>query len=535
MTYALSDNIDNISDNTQVDKRVDNIDDIGYNKRNNARAQIIGGTFGRIIARQKSGKPLEIGEILVTADGRMLLQVVDLIYGSQVSQQNLEMISGMDLEEHAELELFNSELRTYTIAILRPLVDLSGKSPKELPEFLSYSRDVKAEDLKFLTMPENALRVGMLRSGSRDLGVELFLDGKQALSHHILISATTGRGKSNLLSCMLWDATGKDFGLLVLDPHDEYYGRNETGLKDHPSGAVCYYTVSRLIPSGARTLKINIKALKPWHFNGVVFWTDAQSEALAAYYRRYNESWIKAILHEREVQGFMEGTIAVLKRRMMSLLDIDAAIDGLYCSGVFDDFSGETTVKDIATELESGKTVIVDTSQLFGAQELLIGSMISWEIFNRYKSYKADGSLSTKPVISVVLEEAPRVLGKEILERGSNIFSTIAREGRKFQVGLTAITQMPSLIPRTILANMNTKIIMGIEMKPEREAIIDSASHDLSQDDRNIASLGIGEAIVTSTFTKFAVPVKIPRFADFAKSGKIKEKRNVQFSGITIV
>ena len=133
---------------------------------------------------------------------------------------------------------------------------------------------------------------------------------------------------------------------------------------------------------------------------------------------------------------------------------------------------------------------------------------------NKYKSYKIKGTLKDKPVISIVLEEAPRVLGKEVLERGSNIFSTIAREGRKFKVGLMAITQLPSLIPRQILANMNTKIILGVEMQPERQAIIESASQDLSNDSRTIASLDIGEALISSNFTKFAIPIKIPLFED---------------------
>ena len=104
-----------------------------------------------------------------------------------------------------------------------------------------------------------------------------------------------------------------------------------------------------------------------------------------------------------------------------------------------------------------------------------------------------------------------------MLEQGPNIFSRIAREGRKFKIGLTAITQLPSVIPRQILANMGTKIILGIEMAPERKAIIESAAQDLTQDDRAIASLDIGEAIVTSTFSKFAVPIKIPLFEELAK------------------
>ena len=40
---------------------------------------------------------------------------------------------------------------------------------------------------------------------------------------------------------------------------------------------------------------------------------------------------------------------------------------------------------------------------------------------------------------------------------------------------------------------------------------------NLSQDDRAIASLDVGEAIITSTFSKFAIPVKIPLFKNLAK------------------
>jgi len=152
--------------------------------------------------------------------------------------------------------------------------------------------------------------------------------------------------------------------------------------------------------------------------------------------------------------------------------------------------------------------------------EILIGSLIANEVLERYRYYKMAGQLDMKPVISIVLEEAPRVLGKEVLEKGSNIFATIAREGRKFKVGLMAITQLPSLIPRQILANMNTKIILGIEMAPERQAIIDSASQDLSTDNRNIASLDRGEAIISSNFVPFAIPIKIPKFEELVKKTK---------------
>jgi hypothetical protein len=501
---------------------------------------IISGKFGEIQVRQKSGEDIELGELLIAEDKdkKFLMQVYDLIYGSQLSVQNLELVSGMKLEEDNELYFMNEKLRNYNLALLKNLITIGSKgvhSSKALPVFFSSVREVKSSDLNFLTKPNKPLYVGKLRSGSKVLNVDIFLESDKVFSHHILIPATTGRGKSNLASVMLWNTMQNNFtGLLVLDPHDEYYGRNKLGLKDHPNNKnLVYYTDSN-VPAGQRTLKINVRYITPSHFNGVMEWSTAQKEALTAYYRRFKDKWVEAVITEQETgSGFMEGTLAVIKRRLLSLLDLDFYDNQIYANGIFDLNAGTTTLSDICKDLENGKVVVVDTSSYSGAVEILIGSLVTTEIFNRYKHYKNKGILADKPVVSIFLEEAPRVLGKEVLEKGPNIFSTIAREGRKFKIGLTAITQLPSLIPREILANMNTKIILGIEMQPERQAIIDSASQDLSSDSRAIASLDKGEAIITSNFTRFAIPVKIPLFEEYVKENKINDsKRSLHFDGV---
>jgi len=508
----------------------------------NIKAQVIAGEFGRILARQKSGSKLELGELLISesGDSKIIMQVFDLMFGSQISQQNLELISGMNLEEDADTKFFEQNLRNYMLAMMKNLITIKdGKATvnKQMPDFFSEIREINKEDLSFLSKPDNPFFIGNLRSGSKTLDFPIFLDGLKVLSHHILIAGTTGRGKSTLISNILWDLSHKNYcGVLVLDPHDEYFGRNGLGLKDHPSNNMTYYTPNNP-PPGSKTLKINLKTLKPNHFEGVLELSDPQKQALVLYYKYFGNNWIKSLLYERKMEGvmFREETISVVRRKILHLLDLEMQSDKVISKGIFDFESGINTVYDMVKELEDSKLVIVDTSSFSGAVEILIGSLIATELFKNYKYYKTNGSLGDKPVISIILEEAPRVLGKEALEKGSNIFSTIAREGRKFKIGLAAVTQLPSLIPRDILANINTKIILGIEMKPERTAIIESASQDLSDDDRNIASLDIGEALITSNFAKFALPVKIPLFEDVIKKDlgkKIKEKRD--FSGIKL-
>ncbi len=504
---------------------------------NRTKGLIISGGFGELLARQKSGEGFELGELLLarSPDRTTLLQVYDLLYGSQISNQNLELISGMALEEGRKPEFMDPLLRNYTLAKLKGLISFpqdairEGSIPyrtsKSLPDFFSELSAVTKEDLAFLTRPRNPLFVGHLRSGSKALDVPLFLDGKEALTHHVLIPATTGRGKSNLLKCLLWKLVGEGYaGLLVLDPHDEYYNA-EPGLKDHPRARekVRYYSTEPL--PGTQTLAFNLKDVRPDHFQGAVEWSQPQREALNAYWKRYGDGWIEAVVLEKPLDNkYHELTFGVVRRRVMDLLSLSWDGERLRSEGVFKLDAGTTTISDIVKDIVEARIVVIDTSSFDGREEILVGSMITAELFKSYKRAKLKGELPGRPVAAIVLEEAPRVLGKEVLEAGPNIFSTIAREGRKFKVGLLAITQLPSLIPRQVLANINTKIVLGIEMKPERQAIIESAAQDLSQDDRAIASLDKGEAIVTSNFAPFALPVKVPLFDDLVKEELAKAK-----------
>ena len=493
-----------------------------------AAGQIIGGETATILIREKTGSSIEIGDLLVAEDdGKIILQVKELKYRSQIPMGMHELASGLELEgQGGEVEFLEPELRNYIIAEARPILHVKDEGPvlpKLLPGFFRSVRRIHEGDLEFLERPQRPIYLGNVRSGSKVLETPVHLDAESAITHHILIPATTGRGKSNLVKVMLWSLVEMDsVGMLVLDPHDEYYGRNDEGLGSHPAAGERIEYYSPDAPVGGNTLIINLKSLRPEHFDGIIDFSGPQEEAIRAARNRFGDEWIAGIVKSDEIMNVHHSTLRVLKRKFDNILGVYME-DGELKSrgGVFRESGGESTIRDIIGHLEDGKTVIIDTSRLMGEAEILVGSIIAGAIFRRYQRYKAENRLRRKPVIGIIIEEAPRVLGKEVIEnQGHNIYSTIAREGRKFNIGLVAITQLVSLIPRTILANMNTKIILGNEMAQERAEIIASASQDLSDDNRTIASLDKGEAIVSSIFTKFAVPVKIPLFEEFIESEK---------------
>lgn len=520
----------------------------------NDRGQIIGGGLKDIIIREKNGENLELGELLIVENASRsdernytILQVKDIEYKSQAHQSTHELLSGMKLEGYdPDLEFMEPELTNYNLGRAKSLLYVNKKekdgkayyntkSPKRLPNFFSPIKSIENSDLKFLEPKniEHSIYLGDIRSGStvKD-GIKVYIDLIKSLTHHILIPATTGRGKSNLVKVMLWSILDTDgAGILVLDPHNEYYGDNiRIGLRNHPKKdeKLEYYSPDHN-NNDALSLSINVRKIKPYHFSGIGGFSSAQSEAMRMFYNKYGENWITAIAKGKDKgvlkeMGVHEGTAEVLKRKIETKLGISAIDDNtapggkkcIFKSNLFiGGDSGLSTVQDIIEALENEKIVIVDSSKLSDFEELFIGSIISSNIFNNYKNYDSL-KLKNKPVISIVIEEAPRVLSQDAIEsHGGNIYGTIAREGRKFKIGLIAITQLASVIPRAILANMNTKIILGNEMSPERSAIINSASQDLSDDERIIASLDKGEAIVSSVFTRFAIPIYTPEFEKF--------------------
>lgn len=504
--------------------------------------QIVDGKFGDVLVRQKAGEDLEIGDLLVSEEGgrALVMQVFGLEYGSQIHPDMRRVMAGESLERMKEgAPFYNQDTANYVMARVKPLARLADGGadvalPKSLPEFFGKLRRIAPGDLEFLPGKEDGVFVGHIRSGTKVIKeAEVWLPAEKTFSHHVLIPATTGRGKSNLVKTMLWHLLDSGrVGALVLDAHNEYYsgGREDryAGLKDHPEAPdrLVYYTPADDPPPGAENLTINLESVKPHHFQGIVELSTAQAEGIESY-GRSDANWISTLMKmdpnvitsDQAKSESKASTISVLKRKLGLMLALGVDEDGRVVSAhnVFDSGGrGKSTISDIVDHIKSGKVVVLDTSRLGDEAELLVGTMVADRLFDEYKNAKARGVLDSLPVATVVIEEAPRVIGEGVLSSRDNIYATIAREGRKFKVGLTAVTQLSSVIPKTILANMNTKIILGNEMKQEREAIVASASQDLSDDDRNIASLDKGEAIVTSIFVPFAMPVKIPLFREVA-------------------
>ncbi|MHA2122568.1 MAG: helicase HerA domain-containing protein, partial [Promethearchaeota archaeon] len=206
---------------------------------------VTGTSLVKLILRQKSDQEFELGQLFVAGKDRKdysIYQIKDLYYGSQIPENVLELMAGYGLErEKTDFKVYEPELRNYAIALARPLIQVKDNQrfiPKKLPSFFSDTFEIDDRHLEFFKEEklENPITIGKIRSGSKVLETEVKLEATQVLSHHVLIPATTGRGKSNLVKTILYNLMeNEDCGKLVFDPHNEYYGTvTQKGLKDHP-------------------------------------------------------------------------------------------------------------------------------------------------------------------------------------------------------------------------------------------------------------------------------------------------------------
>jgi DNA helicase HerA-like ATPase len=422
------------------------------------------------------------------------------------------------MEEMQEtFTLREKERRLYKLGICTPLGYLSQgmfHKPKAIPSHFSKVKRPGKEDYAFLSKYLGEIEVGKLRSGEKVVDVQVGIK-KDLLPYHIGIFATTGMGKSNFMRVFASSILQNGgCGVLIFDPHGEYYeGKmNVKGLKHHPraSESLLLYSAHPL-PGPYNILRFSAEEITVADVKNVFTFTDAQKDALYALSSKFGKKWMVelcekdgATLVEIFDKRIQDTTFNVLKRRMEQLFRAD-----IVCKG--EDIS---ITDSIIHHLLNEKIVLVDTSRLTEHEELLASVVLARKTlgYAKYLYQKKESAQKSTPFL-IVMEEAQRVLQEK-----ENIFSQIAREGRKFKVGLCAITQQPRLIKEEILSQFNTFCILGLADEGDRNILKSSSKQDLSKLEKEIQTLEVGEALLTYPGAPFAIPLKIHWYDEYIKA-----------------
>jgi hypothetical protein len=516
--------------------------------------RITGRDSTKLHFRLSPGEDVALGEI-VAADDRarrtiFLLRVVNVEYGYEGEYEKWEERTAGKMLHHDRMgetfEVTEKERRLYKIGVCAPLgcVGEGGfRKAKRVPSHFTEVRKASAEDLAFLSLHMGDLEIGHLRSGEDVIPLPVGISGK-AFAHHVGVFATTGMGKSNLMKCLAASAmkSGRH-GLLLLDPHGEYYdggGESEKkGLRDSPHAAsrLTVYTM-RNVPSAHSKIKVSAYEVQLEDIKELMEFSDAQRETLDLAWSTFGEEWLVTLYRKdiasliQEIRAatkreFRESTVGIVKSRVSRLFGAPrkgAKKGGATREGLLSEDRGLSITGAIISKLHSGGVVLVDTSSLYEFEELLVSVVLARAILDQSKEAYGDPEEFGKiPEVMIAFEEAQRVLRKKRPgdeKVPDTIFARIAREGRKFKVGICAVSQQPKLIEPEVISQFNTLFVLGLADRMDRAILEEGAKQDLATMENEIQSLMPGEAIVSSPYTPFALPLMVHRYEEFLTSLK---------------
>ena len=267
---------------------------------------------------------------------------------------------------------------------------------------------------------------------------------------------------------------------------------------------------------------------------------------------------------------FTEGTIEAVQRRLSFLTATESAFEKFHSDSASECDTYTSLLPDIICALETGRVLVVDSSHLGELEQFLITTIVARLLFSLrralrsaesdkmieaairqaldngdapgtpnktkiglrelakelvrrltegefrlpYLNPKAENgkrSLDELPLVSVVVEEAPSVLNPARMKFGS-VFRDISRQGRKFRVGLTVVSQQVTEIDAGILSQINTQLILALGSDSERREAVKIASADLSGFQRELQVMDTGQLIFSASYKQLPLPVKVPNF-----------------------
>lgn len=187
-------------------------------------------------------------------------------------------------------------------------------------------------------------------------------------------------------------------------------------------------------------------------------------------------------------------------------------------------------VSQIVRLVDEGNVLILDVSGLDAVQADLAVLTIVRRLLEHRLEVGVEESRK-KPVIAIVSEEAPLYLSPERVRSPFNPFARIAREGRKFGIGLVAITQLATIIEKQLLANFNTMVVMRTRSRSDLEFF-----RDLGVPAETLPFLGDRECFIYTPDlpVKEPIPVYMPAWFDRDYISVVEERRKYISSEIKI-
>lgn len=449
-----------------------------------------------------TSRPLSVGEyVIVDSEEGSILGLVER---SSVSSAAFADVKNFEeAAESTEIAEMNKRDKTHTahIGILGFLDRLqNGQSViPAIPPLPGTSILVPTkQDLEAIFSPE---KNGWVTIGNllRNKSIEARVNLDKIVSRHLAILAMTGMGKSNLVSLITKEIAKLKGTLIIFDYHNDY----------------TFLNIPRINVIDA---KINPRLLDHEQLSDVLEIRDSanvqQRVLRMAFSNKVKESkefW-KAL--EDEVDFIVNSEDKKLKEYRNSAYRVQDIVDE--AQRRFGDIL-DPDIGDPLSFIKEGRANVLNISELSEKQANVALAFYLQQLLKdrkdassaRHSKSKRERTYRFESPIFVIIEEAHVFIPKDHDTTAKYWASKIAREGRKFGLGLGVVSQRPRSVDLNVLSQMGSFAIMKIIQEDDQRQIA-SATESTSRELINqLTSLNVGDAILVGQWVNLPSLVHI--------------------------
>jgi DNA helicase HerA-like ATPase len=453
-------------------------------------------------------RPISLGEyvVIINSQGRKVLGVVE---SSSIESEALsDNIS--NFEEALESKQVASENRrdkSYKANVkILGLIEELQKCKTIIPEIPPFPGtevfETRPNELKIIFEPgkDEWLRIGTLL---RQKEVEVKININRVTTRHLGILAMTGMGKSNLVTLIAKAVSEIPGTMIIFDYHDDYKGLNIRN--------------ANLIPA-----KINPRLLSTDKFAEVIEIrdiADVQKTILSKAFdddlkqRIEDEFWHTLEENIENIEKMekrnkssaerVKDKVKEARRKLRNILQADASDPVAMIK------EGKINVISLLelTEKQANIAIAFYLESLLADRKNAKNQMNNTKSINKNNNNNGSDFVRFKNPILVVIEEAHVFIPKQDYTDTKYFAAKVAREGRKFGMGLIVVSQRPRSIDSAVLSQLGSLAIMKI-VHQEDQTQVAAASESLSAKLlEQLPSLNPGEALLIGQW------VNLPSFA----------------------
>jgi len=378
-----------------------------------------------------------------------------------------------------------------------------------------YAHDELLAEILTPSEKQGVLHMGHVLN-REDSEVNVFVDMDEIATKHLSVLASTGAGKSYTVGVLLEETVkpGNRGTSVVFDIHGEYFTLAEDekygdrfNLIEEPRIKISNLDLDDFqVAFSEDATNVQRERLREVLEDLDITDTTASSSSVSAEYQ-------DSVRHDYSIADIID-----------RLSEGNRVDDNLaWRLGLLEDFVSldvetETSVQELC---EPGKCNIIEFPT--GAGELE-RNLILWYFTKQIMEARKEAvriqrgrggfdpqsreRLIDVPV-TIFIEEAHNFapIDRELKTR--ELLQEIAREGRKFGVGICIISQRPSRLDEDVLSQCNSSIIMKVRNAVDQETIahsVEAAGEDLLRD---LPGLTVGQAILAGDFINTPVLTKI--------------------------